>query len=87
MLDKTSLCVKNGNKGGVVQQRAVKEKEGKGYRSNEWLAYVKLVQWDLLRKDNNDPGHVAHCFAGCFACDDDTFPDGYGHLDESQERV
>jgi len=64
-----------------------KGKEDKRYWSNEWLTYVKLAQRGLLWKDNNDPGHVAHHFAGCFACDDDTFPDGYSHLDESQARV
>lgn len=30
---------------------------------------------------------VARCFVGRFARDDDTFPDGYDHLDESQARV
>lgn len=58
------------------------KKRGEGYRSNEWLTYV-----------SDSPNGTCYRkitmirFAGRFARDDGTFPDGYDHLDESQARV
>lgn len=60
----------------------VKKKKKRISRRYERLTYVGLAQRDLLPKDNNDPVR----FVDSFARDDDTFPGGYGRLDESRAR-